>query len=46
MNLLNIVLLGMVAVKRLRGVGGTKEQYHWVGTFTFNEFFVDDDEED
>jgi len=37
---------GMVAVKRFRGVGGTKEQYHWVGTFTFNEFFVDDDEED
>ena len=37
---------GMVAVKRFRGVGGTKEQYHWVGTFTFNEFFDDDDEED
>lgn len=37
---------GMVAVKRLRGVGGTKEQYHWVGKFTFNEFFVDDEDYD
>ncbi|KAL7532527.1 hypothetical protein ACHAXR_007588 [Thalassiosira sp. AJA248-18] len=37
---------GVVAVKRLRGTLGTKEQYHWVGTFRFNEFFDDDDEEE
>ena len=37
---------GMVAVKRLRGTMGTKEQYHWVGTFSFNDFFEDDDEEE
>lgn len=37
---------GMVAVKRLRGAMGTKEQYHWVGTFTFNDFFEDEDDEE
>lgn len=45
----NIILFakeGMVAVKRFRGVGGKKEQYHWVGTFTFNEFFEDDEEDE
>ena len=36
---------GMVAVKRLRGAMGTKEQYHWIGTFTYNDFFEDDEEE-
>ncbi|KAL3788322.1 hypothetical protein ACHAWO_008551 [Cyclotella atomus] len=34
---------GVVAVKRFRGTLGTKEQYHWIGTFTFNEFFEDDE---
>lgn len=33
---------GVVAVKRLRGAMGTMEQYHWVGTFCFNDFFEDD----
>lgn len=33
---------GVVAVKRLRGAMGTREQYHWVGTFTYNDFFEDD----
>lgn len=33
---------GVVAVKRLRGTMGTKEQYHWIGTFSFNQFFGDD----
>jgi hypothetical protein len=37
---------GIVAVKRFRGTLGTKEQYHWIGTFTFNEFFEDDEEDD
>lgn len=35
---------GVVAVKRVRGTMGTKEQYHWIGTFSFKEFFEDDDE--
>lgn len=29
---------GLIAVKRLRGVLGTREQYHFVGTFDFNRF--------
>lgn len=37
---------GVVAVKRLRGAMGTKEQYHWIGTFAFNDFFEDADEND
>lgn len=37
---------GIVAVKRFRGTLGTKEQYHWIGTFTFNEFLEDDEEDD
>lgn len=36
---------GVLAVKRLRGLGGTKEQYHWVGKFVFNDFFEDDDDD-
>jgi hypothetical protein len=37
---------GIIAVKRYRGAMGTREQYHWVGTFSFKEFFEDDDEEE
>ena len=37
---------GFVAVKRLRGTLGTREQYHWVGTFSFNEFFEGDEDDD
>jgi hypothetical protein len=33
---------GVIAVKRLRGAMGTKEQYHWIGTFTYNEFFEEE----
>merc|ERR1712194_71358 len=33
---------GQIAVKRLRGVLGTREQYHWVGTFNFNQFFEEE----
>ena len=33
---------GFVAVKRLRGTLGTSEQYHWVGSFTYNDFFEDE----
>lgn len=33
---------GVLAVKRLRGAMGTREQYHWIGTFTYNEFFEDE----
>jgi len=36
---------GVIAVKRLRGAMGTREQYHWVGTFSFQEFFEDIDQE-
>mmetsp|Transcript_50580 Transcript_50580/g.107749 ORF Transcript_50580/g.107749 Transcript_50580/m.107749 type:complete len:298 (-) Transcript_50580:288-1181(-) len=36
---------GVVAVKRLRGTLGTREQYHWVGTFTFNDFFEDEEDD-
>ncbi len=32
---------GYIAVKRMRGAMETREQYHWVGTFTFSEFFED-----
>ena len=38
---------GFIAVKRFRGAMETREQYHWVGTFTFQEFFEDlEDEEE
>mmetsp|Transcript_21681 Transcript_21681/g.43834 ORF Transcript_21681/g.43834 Transcript_21681/m.43834 type:complete len:297 (-) Transcript_21681:352-1242(-) len=39
---------GVIAVKRYRGALGTREQYHWVGTFAFRQFFEfeDDEEED
>lgn len=37
---------GVIAVKRFRGTLGTKEQYHWVGTFSFNEFFEDEEEDE
>lgn len=37
---------GIVAVKRFRGAMNTKEQYHWIGKFTFNDFFEDDEEEE
>ena len=33
---------GVIAVKRLRGAMGTREQYHWVGTFTYTDFFEDE----
>jgi hypothetical protein len=33
---------GVIAVKRLRGAMGTREQYHWIGTFTYNEFFEEE----
>ncbi|KAL9189073.1 hypothetical protein ACHAXT_011563, partial [Thalassiosira profunda] len=33
---------GVIAVKRFRGAMGTREQYHWVGTFAINEFFEDE----
>jgi len=36
---------GVIAVKRFRGPMDTREQYHWVGTFSFVEFFEDLDEE-
>lgn len=34
---------GVIAVKRFRGAYDTKEQYHWIGTFIFNEFFEDEE---
>ena len=37
---------GYIAVKRFRGAIQTREQYHWVGTFNFQEFFEDLDEEE
>mmetsp|Transcript_19455 Transcript_19455/g.55977 ORF Transcript_19455/g.55977 Transcript_19455/m.55977 type:complete len:330 (-) Transcript_19455:35-1024(-) len=37
---------GVIAVKRFRGAMETREQYHWVGTFSFQEFFEDLDEEE
>ena len=36
---------GIIAVKRFRGAMGTREQYHWVGTFSISEFFEDEDDE-
>ncbi|KAL7554831.1 hypothetical protein ACHAWF_018480 [Thalassiosira exigua] len=36
---------GVLAVKRLRGALGTREQYHWVGTFEINRFFEDEEED-
>lgn len=33
---------GRIAVKRFRGALGTREQYHWVGTFGFNRFMEDE----
>lgn len=44
-NDLLFVKKGMIAVKRFRGAMETREQYHWVGTFSFQEFFEDLDEE-
>lgn len=32
---------GMLAVKRYRGTFQTQEQYHWIGTFTMEEFSAD-----
>ena len=32
---------GMLAVKRYRGTLQTQEQYHWIGTFTMEEFSAD-----
>ena len=32
---------GVIAVKRWGGSLSTREQYHWVGTFTLKEFFED-----
>ena len=37
---------GVIAVKRLRGAMGTREQYHWIGTFTYTDFFEDEEEDD
>jgi hypothetical protein len=37
---------GVIAVKRFRGAMNTREQYHWVGTFAFQEFFEDEDEDE
>lgn len=37
---------GVIAVKRWGGSLGTREQYHWVGTFTLVEFFEEDGEEE
>lgn len=34
---------GVIAVKRLKGALGTREQYWWVGTFTINQFFEDEE---
>ena len=45
-NDLLFVKEGVIAVKRFRGAMETREQYHWVGTFSFQEFFEDLDEED
>ena len=44
-NDLLFVKQGVIAVKRFRGTMETREQYHWVGTFSFQEFFEDLDEE-
>ena len=35
---------GVIAVKRLRGAMGTREQYHWIGTFSITDFFEDEEE--
>ena len=37
---------GIIAVKRFRGTMGTREQYHWVGTFELTEFFDDEYEDE
>lgn len=37
---------GIIAVKRFRGTMGTREQYHWVGTFSISEFFEDEYEDE
>ena len=42
-NDLLFVKKGMLAVKRYRGTLNTQEQYHWIGTFSFQEFFEDVD---
>lgn len=33
---------GVIAVKRLKGAMGTREQYWWIGKFTVNQFFEDE----
>mmetsp|Transcript_27744 Transcript_27744/g.52273 ORF Transcript_27744/g.52273 Transcript_27744/m.52273 type:complete len:291 (-) Transcript_27744:327-1199(-) len=33
---------GVIAVKRMKGAIGTKEQYWYVGSFTINQFFEDE----
>ena len=33
---------GIIAVKRLKGAMGTREQYWWIGTFTIKQFFEDE----
>ena len=43
-NDLLFVKEGVIAVKRFRGAMETREQYHWVGTFSIQEFFEDLDE--
>ena len=45
-NGLTFVKEGIIAVKRYRGALETREQYHWVGTFSIKEFFEDEDEEE
>ena len=37
---------GVIAVKPYRGTMGTREQYHWVGTFCISEFFDNEYEDD
>ena len=41
-NDITLAKKGTIAVKRLRGAMGTREQYLWIGTFTHNELFEDD----
>lgn len=37
---------GTIAVKRFGGSMGSREQYHWVGKFKFEEFFEDEYEDE
>lgn len=36
---------GVIAVKRFAGAMDTREQYHWIGTFSITEFFEELDEQ-